>query len=475
MTSQYMTEIESVIDGDFCIGCGACKIAAKDSIKLIWDKYGKFRATIKDSSSHVQDSLNAASVVCPFSGCGANEDDIARQLYPELPDHGEIGRFRKTYAGWVAKGLYREAGSSGGLTTWICCRLLEEGLVDAVVHVKPVNPVEHNGRLFQYGISSCAEEVRAGAKSRYYPIEMSDVLEQVRKSPFKRFVFVGLPCFVKAVRLLARQDNHFATKIAYCVSLFCGHLKSAAFAELLAWQAGIKPEDLNTFDFRHKLVGRSASRYGFCATSRSTNEETVKPMSSVFGGNWGHGVFKYNACDYCDDVVGETADISIGDAWLPEYVNDYLGTNVVIVRHPDMEQLMESGQAKETIHLDPIDVDQVAKSQRSGLTHRRQGLAYRLALKESTDDWYPPKRVQPSFEIPHKRKVTYDLRILLAQRSHDAFANAKQEGTLDIFFTEIQPLIDDYNKIYRQPLQMGLLTKLKLKLKRVIKWLTNIS
>lgn len=463
MTGQTMTEIENVIEGDFCIGCGVCKVAANDSVKMVWDKYGKFRATIEDSASDRQESLDAASAVCPFSG-GPNEDDLARQLYPKLPNHEEIGRFGKTYAGWVIKNSYREAGSSGGLTNWICCQLLEQGLADAVVHVKPIDPLENKGRLFEYGISTCIEDVKSGAKSRYYPIEMSGVLEQVRKSPLKRFVFVGLPCFTKAVRLLAQQDNHFATKVAYCVSLFCGHLKSAAFAELLAWQAGIKPDNLKTFDFRHKLVGRPASSYGFCATAKSTDEDKIKPMSSVFGGDWGQGLFKYNACDYCDDVVGETADISVGDAWLPKYVDDHLGTNVIIVRHPDLEQLMESGQNEETIHLEPISVNQVTKSQRSGLNHRREGLAYRLALKEAAGEWHPPKRVQPSFAIPHKRKKTYDLRILFAQRSHEAFVKAKQEGTLDVFFTEMRPLMNDYAKIYRQP-------KWLVKLKGFIKWL----
>ena len=110
---------------------------------------------------------------------------------------------------------------------------------------------------------------------------MSGVLEQVRKSPLKRFVFVGLPCFTKAVRLLAQQDNHFATKVAYCVSLFCGHLKSAAFAELLAWQAGIKPDNLKTFDFRHKLIGRPASSNTATGSKRAMSIARAKTCTTV--------------------------------------------------------------------------------------------------------------------------------------------------------------------------------------------------
>ncbi|MGC9322644.1 MAG: Coenzyme F420 hydrogenase/dehydrogenase, beta subunit C-terminal domain, partial [Kosmotogaceae bacterium] len=67
----------------------------------------------------------------------------------------------------------------------------------------------------------------------------------------------------------------------------------------------------------------------------------TKKASDFYGYNWGYGFFKYKACDYCDDVVSETADVSVGDAWLPEYVNDSGGTNVVIVRNPVIKKIID--------------------------------------------------------------------------------------------------------------------------------------
>ena len=43
---------------------------------------------------------------------------------------------------------------------------------------------------------------------------------------------------------------------------------------------------------------------------------------------WHYQYFKHNACNFCDDVFGETADITFMDAWLPEYVRDYKGTSL---------------------------------------------------------------------------------------------------------------------------------------------------
>ena len=97
-------------------------------------------------------------------------------------------------------------------------------MADAIVHVHAAD-LEADGVLFQYSISRCAEEVAEGAKSRYYPVEMSQVMDEVRRQ-HGRYVFVGLPCFVKAIRRLCMVDDVIAKRIVYCVGLVCGHLKS---------------------------------------------------------------------------------------------------------------------------------------------------------------------------------------------------------------------------------------------------------
>ena len=97
------------------------------------------------------------------------------------------------------------------------------------------------------------------------------------------------------------------------------YLKSKAFAELCAWQCGIRPSELRAIDFRTKLANRPANDYAVTVTGGNNGHaiSSTKPTSELFGSNWGLGFFKYKACDFCDDVVAETADVSLGDAWLP--------------------------------------------------------------------------------------------------------------------------------------------------------------
>ena len=153
---------------------------------------------------------------------------------------------------------------------------------------------------------------------------------------------------------------------------------------MFAWQCGIEPGNLIAIDFRKKLPGFDANRYGIEVTGWQDGQVVtrISPVRDLYGHDWGKGFFKYKACDYCDDVVAETADVVVGDAWLPEYVKNSQGTNVVVVRHPLIRDLIDKGVSTGQINLDCISADEIAKSQKSGLNHRREGLAYRLDLTD---------------------------------------------------------------------------------------------
>lgn len=95
----------------------------------------------------------------------------------------------------------------------MAAQLLARGLVDGVAHVVPAD-AQQAGRLFRYRISRSVDALREGAKSRYYPVEMSEVLREIRAVP-GRYAVVGIPCFIKAVQLLRRQDALLRERIAF--------------------------------------------------------------------------------------------------------------------------------------------------------------------------------------------------------------------------------------------------------------------
>lgn len=457
----------TVVENGYCIGCGVC--AAFDSeIQLKLDDQGRYVVTRKSAQTLV---APAAARVCPFADGVPNESEIARDVFCDAKQfESHLGYYVANYAGWVIEDDFRAQGSSGGLASWLLVELLNQGLVDYVVHVAPQPVLSPGDPLFGFSISSSSDEVRANAKSRYYPVEMSGVIAEILHCP-GRYAVVGIPCFVKAIRLACRESTVLKERVVFAVGIVCGHLKSTSFAELFAWQCGIMPPELRSIDFRTKLPGRFASNYAVTATGERDGQTIIvtKPTSKLFGSNWGHGFFKYKACDFCDDVVGETADISIGDAWLPEYESDSGGTNVVVVRSETLNSILSAAVVAGRLHLENLSAEKVVASQAGGFRHRRDGLAFRLHLEDQTGRWRPAKRVEPSCNhLDANQRDIFKLRYELGQVSHSAYAIAKKKSDIGIFVTMMTPLVGRYDWHYRRPFLLRVLGKIKRKLLSLI-------
>lgn len=437
--------IARVIDGGYCIGCGACAAMENSPFAMSWNRHLLYQAQMPADAR----SADTGNIVCPFSAQAKTEDDLASLLFPEAARDETIGRFDYLAAGYSAETGDRANGSSGGLTTWLCRELLGRDMVDAIIHVKPAAGA--SGPLFTYQISSSVEEAERGAKSRYYPVEMSAVIRTVRQSPL-RYAFVGVPCMVKALRLLVDQEPALSGKIIYFIGIVCGHMKSGAFAEALAWEAGMHPRDLRAIDFRTKIPGQKSSSYGATVSGSGRGGETISktlPMSESFVKDWGIGWFRPRACDYCDDVIAETADISFGDAWIDKYETQWQGTNIVISRKRELSDLLIDAEDRGRLVLDPLTARDIFRSQQAGFRHRREGLAYRLFLKKRKGVWAPPKRVQPSNRLGISRRIIYRLRMALSAQSHHAFLLAKSLDSFALFRLQMLPLVAAYQLYLR--------------------------
>lgn len=458
--NKHIDELfKTVINNQYCIGCGVCAGYPHSPLFMKMDVDGKYVPDhIENYNLKFEDDILA---ICPFSNNGNDENTIGDYLFKSVPGikHSrDTGYYLKKYAGYVKLGEYRERGSSGGMATWLANKLLEQNMVDAIIHVKASN--EQNGLLFSYQVSKNADELNEGVKSKYYPIEMSKVIKYVRDNP-ARYALIGIPCFIKAIRLLSEKDAQIKESIKYTIGLVCGHLKTDMFAKSLAWQMGIKPSRLSAIDFRVKIQGQDACSYGVEARGTVNGIDVTKmsPTNRLFTTDWGKGFFKYEACDYCDDVLAETADVTVGDAWLPKYLKDSMGTNIVIIRNPAIMKLVE--QNIQELKLDELSIDEVFESQAGGFRHRREGLAYRLYLKEKNGEWRPKKRVEANEGISPKRKKIYDQRVTLMEESYSAYKNAAKKDDFNVFIEHMKPYIKDYNKLAKKPFLLKVIRKIK--------------
>jgi hypothetical protein len=149
-----------------------------------------------------------------------------------------------------------------------------------------------------------------------------------------------------------------------------------------------------------------------------------RDWAKMVDGDWGMGFFQYPACNFCDDVMAETADVSFGDAWVPPYSSDGRGTNVVVVRAAWIDAILCEAIEEHRVELKTVDGDFLARTQAAGLRQRREGLAYRLHLNRRR--FTPRKRVQADpAGGGWKRRRIYDLRMRISRWSHHVFAVAR--------------------------------------------------
>lgn len=421
--------IEDVVARGMCIGCGGCAVATQGAIPIELGTRGLYQANLVGTSDA---DRRRGSSVCPFSDESLNEDELGAPVTEGQPlDHDpHLGSVGQVVAGRRVETQELIGSSSGGLTSWLLERLLDEGDVDGVIHV---GSSAEQGMLYEYVISESFSDVEARRKSQYYPTSFSDVLTHIRGNGLT-YAFVGVPCFVRSVRNVAANDPVLAGQLRFYVGLVCGHLKSQFFAESLAWQLGTHPDELGGVDFRVKNQNRPASRYDFGARSLEESELTLRQTASLVGGNWGHGAFQPEGCNFCDDVFAETADVVFGDAWLPEYSDEWRGTNVVVTRNDRIAAILDEGRAQGTIDCQDLPPERATASQGGNFRHRRDGLAVRLADDLAAGLSVPRKRVQPGYaHVPRRRVRLIRQRRRMSELSFSAYFAARKTDDLSVY------------------------------------------
>lgn len=395
-------------------------------------------------SSHAEQLLAVSAF-----GTSETEASIADRLFPVVEGtrtHPVIGNYRSLMAGFVAEGSFRERGSSGGMTTWLLIELLETGRIDAVVHMVPT---PNDDTLFGYRISTDPADIAGGSKSRYYPGELSQLVREIADSG-KRYAVTAIPSIAYEIRLLQQADPRYREAIRFVIGLVCGHQKTANYARQLAWRAGILPSELTSIDFRSKDPETGANRYRAEVKGLRDGVEVVAHIrqGSIDETDWGLGMFKSNFSDYTEDAFNETADAVFGDAWLPEYVEESSGTNIAIVRNPELDEIVQAARRAGRLHLDDLAEQRVLDSQAALVTHSVREVAARFRILADRSEYAPaPRRPGEMPRVSFLRREIQKVRIDLSRTSHEAWIAAYNAEDISVFDQQMAPLVQRYRRL----------------------------
>lgn len=452
---QSLPILNEIVSNEMCVGCGVCiaQPDMKENIEMKWNTNGFLVPDFGNTKSLPESSLS----VCPFNPFPDNavrtEDELADIFLSQSPKrYNKIGRYYDTYAGHAEQ--FRLTSSSGGLGTYITYKLLENHIVDAVFSVTESS---EEGKPYAYSIITQKEDVLKGSKTKYFPVSMVEVLKQLTDIEGK-VAIAGIPCFIKAVRLHQYYHPEMKDKIAFLIGIICGGMKSRFFSEYLAAKAGANPTLFFKPAFRVKDYASNALNYSYSCEDENAKLYQIK-MAKV-GDMWGTGFFKNNACDFCDDVAAELADITLGDAWINPYEQDGKGTNVIITRSALADKLLQDGLAMGDLTLDHLTEEQFIQSQQGGYNHRHRGMKYRIALADKNDRVIPPKRYDKEripFEFRWVQKMRMKVRAL-------SIAYWKKERNIWHFDEAMQPPL---KKLQRYTALYHKIRRLKNKVQRV--------
>ena len=468
-SGAYRNVCDVIVPNNLCSGCGICVgicSAKSGAIRMEWNKYGEYiPVELADRCTE----CGLCLLVCPFWDQDNNETSIAEYEFGNCSDihrNPVVGLYLNLFSGYSRVNGHRRNGAGGGLTTWLLENLLIEGVVDKVVCV---THWDDPNTLFRFAILDSVEDIRTASRSVYYPVELSSIISEIMRVDAK-YAVVGLPCVLKGLRLAARNDERLCKRIIIMVGLVCGQMKSKFFAEYLTAKVGGKPSGLRRVTFRVKDETRHHLDHRFEFISGSDDEMMRGHIYQSDGMSrvWGHDWFKLNACNFCDDITAEVADVTFGDAIAESYSYGNMGANFAIVRSPLVHDLLSRGANFQEIVLDTVSIDAVVERQKGLIFNKRKDLGHRLydSCHKKRASYVPDKRVTPKRRVNLFENRDMKLREAMRVASRSIYAKYRYQPNV---VEEVENAIKNISDGFQRHSIMLHLYRLLCRLKRLAK------
>lgn len=333
--------IEVTVKQELCTGCGTCvSICPKDAIHMVMDDSRGIYVPQLD-----KEGCNECGIcfdVCPGHAVDFRQLNLA--FFGREAEDFLLGNYLKCHIGHAADYDIRYNCASGGLVTALLIFALEQGIIDGalVTRMSEENPLQP-----QPFIAKSRKEIISASKSKYCPVPANVALREILQEEGK-FAVVGLPCHIHGIRKAELVNKKLKDRIVLHLGIFCGNPMTFQGTDFLLEKYGVAKENVAQLDYR----GRGWP--GYMTIQLKEGAEKVVPLSEyiIFHDL---GFFGPSRCALCCDQMNQLADISLGDAWLPELMADRSGTSIVICRSEIGRNLLEQAAAEGEIRLQDID------------------------------------------------------------------------------------------------------------------------
>jgi len=211
---------------------------------------------------------------------------------------------------------------------------------------------------------------------------MSGVIRSILKGD-GRFAIIGVPCFLRAVRKAQQKIPALGLRTPYLIGLACNLELGKRYVEFIRKKMNLK-DSIQQIKFRKKMPG--GSPYYFEVLTSGGERVTVRAHEKgLISLAFFTPFFSNKACEFCDDHFAEEADVVLMDAWLPQYSQDWRGTNFLIVRNSEIEKVLKAGADQGDLFIKTVTVEDIIKSQRAPVYRKKTRAAQQKWLLERRD------------------------------------------------------------------------------------------
>ena len=396
--------VESVVKGGLCTGCGTCAgVCAESAIQMVPSQTrGLYLPHIEQAECSL---CGLCRTVCP--GLGVHFRELDGALSTQRGHSAKIGSYGTCFSGYATDSELRYRSSSGGVATALMIFALEEGIVNGALVTRMSDRHPLDPEPF---IARTRADILSATGSKYCPVPANTKLREILCEDGK-FAVVGLPCQVQGERKAEKVLRDLRERVALRLGLFCGHTPTFHWTEVLLRESGMRKESVS------RIAYRGDGWPGGVVVETSDNRRRFFPHSYTWGAL---AILCWSArCMLCCDHTAELADISLADAWLPEFAGDRLGVSLVVARSERGEEVVRAAVRKGRIRVEEISAERVAASQSFGLKMKKRRVSAHLRMRRVF------RRQIPSYDIELDNPVLTDyLECLLLQ--WDTFISSKR-------------------------------------------------
>jgi coenzyme F420 hydrogenase subunit beta len=315
------------------------------------------RTYVPKRNKHICTQCGICDHVCPgrsINGFSLEIEDTAPRSITQMA----VGGFRKCYIGHASDPVIRRRSTSGGIAPALAGFLFDAKMIDAaiatsMVDYSPFDTTPVCCTTMTSFLTTCG--------SKYCPAATNSILNDESIPALKSLLWIGLPCHIQG---LCKARKYAPLKNAgsiLTVGLLCGGMRGQEATKWILKSRNYTPEAVNKIQYRGDgWPGEMKINF------KDSSEELKIPYSQYYDTYFES--WQPWRCSLCLDRFSILADISLGDAWLPELIEDTCGTSLIIARSENGEKIIREAAEKGAIKIVEKDFNAIFNSQK-GLTN----------------------------------------------------------------------------------------------------------